>query len=217
MFLYYITDRKQFPGGESERRRRLLDRISEAATLGIDFVQLREKDLTAHELELLVREALHVLKTVPEARRTKLLINSRTDISLAAGADGVHLRGEDVSPGIVRSVWSTSAGDVPRAIVAVSCHSEADVRRVASEGADFCVFAPVFEKEYFAPVGLNRLRDACHNPIPVLALGGVTLANAQACLSAGAAGIAGIRLFQENDLAQLIPKLRAQPATPLGI
>ena len=71
------------------------------------------------------------------------------------------------------------------------------------------MFGPVFEKGKTQPAGLDGLHQACQYKLPVLALGGVTLANARACLDAGAAGIAGIRLFQENDLSQLIPKLRA--------
>ena len=214
MELYYITDRKQFSGSETAQRRQLLEKIAEAAHHGIDYVQLREKDLATHELELLARDAAAVLRT--ENSRTKLLLNSRTDVAIAVDADGVHLRGEDVSPEAVRAIWR-GAGSLARVIVAVSCHSVSDVALAASHGADFCVFGPVFEKQGSAPVGLGELREACGQGIPVLALGGVTLANAALCLSAGAAGIAGIRLFQDNDLSQLIPKLRALGATVSGV
>ncbi|HKS75039.1 MAG TPA: thiamine phosphate synthase [Terriglobales bacterium] len=207
MQLYYITDRKQFPGGESAQRRQLLEKIAESAHYGIDYVQLREKDLTTHDLELLARDA--VAARQPVNSRTKLLINSRTDVAMAVGADGVHLRGEDVSPEVVRAICC-GVGALARVIVAISCHSVDDVARAASRGADFCVFGPVFEKQGSTPSGLDALREVCHEKVPVLALGGVTLANTAACLSAGAAGIAGIRLFQDNDLSQLIPKLRAQ-------
>lgn len=215
MQLYYITDRRQFSGGESAQRRQLLNKIAEAAHHGIDYVQLREKDLTTHELELLARDAASVLRG--EKSTTKLLINSRTDVALAVGADGVHLRGDDVSPEVVRTVWQCGASTLARVIVATSCHSAAEVEISASRGADFCVFGPVFEKQGSTPVGVGTLREACHQGIPVVALGGVTLANSRQCLSAGAAGIAGIRLFQDNDLSRLIPKLRAQRVTVSGI
>ncbi len=205
MLLYYITDRTQFPGSESARCRKLLDKISEAAYADIDYIQLREKDLTTHDLETLAREALLQLKT--KNRRTQLLINSRTDVAIATGADGMHLRSNDISPAIVRSIWPSRAGASARVTVAVSCHSATEV--AAAQAADFAVFAPVFEKRNDQPAGLDALRQACQHNIPVLALGGVTLANARACLDAGAAGIAAIRLFQENDLSVLIPKLRA--------
>jgi thiamine-phosphate pyrophosphorylase len=82
------------------------------------------------------------------------------------------------------------------------------VNQAAENAADFAVFAPVFEKHGATPAGLDRLRRACRAGIPVLALGGVTLDNAQSCLQAGASGIAGIRLFQQNSIAEVVHKLR---------
>jgi thiamine-phosphate pyrophosphorylase len=96
-------------------------------------------------------------------------------------------------------------------VVGVSCHSVAEVSEAEEQGADFAVFAPVFEKKDTAgvrPAGLEALHQACLRKIPVLALGGVKLENARACLDAGAAGIAAIRLFQENDLAEVVSTLR---------
>ncbi len=204
VLLYYITDRAQFPGDEPARRRQLLDKISEAARCGVDFVQLREKDLPTRDLETMAREAVAKLRTENRELKTRLLINSRTDLAIAVGAGGVHLRSDDISPRAARGLWPRGAD---REVVAVSCHSVPEIS--AAQGVDFAVFGPVFEKGSAAPTGLDALRQACQFNVPVLALGGVTLANASACLEAGAAGIAGIRLFQENDLSQLIPKLRA--------
>src|SRR5882762_9901350 len=100
--LYYITDRSQFRGDESFRRRALLAKVAEAARAGIDYIQLREKDLSTLELETLARE---VIAAVGEnSPSTRLLINSRTDVALSSGADGVHLRADDVSPREVRQV-----------------------------------------------------------------------------------------------------------------
>ena len=213
LLLYYVTDRGQFPGDEPSRRRRLLDKIVDAARVGVDFVQLREKDLPTRELESLANDAIQALWQLRAGNRelkTAFLINSRTDVALAVQADGVHLRSRDVSPPTVRKIWSHA-----RPVVAVSCHSVTEVSAAASDGAELAVFAPVFEKRGSTPAGLEALHQACQHKIPVLALGGVTLQNAQACLDAGAAGIAAIRLFQENDLSRLIPRLRAlgQPRT----
>ena len=97
MLLYYITDRSQFPGDETARRSRLLATISEAARCGVDYIQLREKDLSPSELEILAREAVQ-LRTENQKLKTVFLINSRTDIALACGAQGVHLRSNDISP-----------------------------------------------------------------------------------------------------------------------
>jgi len=215
LLLYYITDRTQFPGNEAERRHALLKKIAEAACCGVDFVQLREKDLSSRELESLARAAVELLRrdrkpgTENREPGTGLLINSRSDVALACGADGVHLRSDDLLPVEVRSLWKCRASTRP--IIGVSCHSRAEVARAASDGADFVVFAPVFEKRTEAnsrPSGLDALRQACREGIPVLALGGVTLQNARACLEAGAAGIAGIRLFQENDISVVVRRLR---------
>jgi thiamine-phosphate pyrophosphorylase len=221
MLLYYITDRTQFPGDEPARRRALLAKIAEAARSRIDYIQLREKDLSTRELESLAKEAVSIicdherLATSDQRPATRLLINSRTDIALAVTADGVHLRGEDVSPSEVRRIWSLCGAGAPareKPLIAVSCHTKVDVLRAEGERADLAVFAPVFAKKDqpgTSPAGLAALRDACPAEIPVLALGGVTLENAAACLEAGARGIAAIRLFQENRIEDIVRRLRA--------
>ena len=223
-FLYYITDRTAFPGDEPTRRRRLLEKISEAARAGVDYIQVREKDLLTRELESLAREAVNIiressLRTKGQELRTRLLINSRTDVALAVEADGVHLRSTDITLQEVRRVWQRSCGAGTPArqlsprdpLVAVSCHSPAEVTQAAIERAAFAVFAPVFEKKDIPgaqPAGLTVLRQACQENVPLLALGGITLENARSCLAAGAAGIAAIRLFQENDIAEIVERLR---------
>jgi len=263
MLLYYITDRHQFPGNERRQQELLLAKIAEAARAGVDYVQLRERDLSPRLLEQLARDALSAIEAGapnfttaagPEPR-TRLLINSRLDVVFASGAAGVHLRSHDMAPSEVRAVWakasrqrSSSAGLPPKStpreyvrkplVIAVSCHTVAEVLLAESHGADFVVFAPVFEKVATpqAPgAGLPALAEACRSlgaagpvegvtvqPVrerdnlssgtvrmPLLALGGVTLDNARACLRAGAAGIAAVRLFQENDVAEVVRQLRA--------
>jgi thiamine-phosphate pyrophosphorylase len=227
--LCYITDRSQFPGDESSRCRQLLNRIAEAVRCGIDYIQLREKDLSTRDLEQLAAAAVNLVRQqvagAPHLRlaartpriETRLLINSRTDIALAAGADGVHLRSNDAPPHIARQAASLARSRNPKVesrgfTIGVSCHTAAEVAQAAAEGADFAVYAPVYEKRDFPqthPTGIEALRQACLNDIPVLALGGVTLDNAPACLKAGATGIAAIRLFQENDIREVVETLRA--------
>jgi thiamine-phosphate pyrophosphorylase len=185
-------------------------KIAEASRAGVDLIQLREKDLSTRELEALARAAVHVVRENYWEPATRLLINSRSDIALACDADGVHLRSKDISPPDVRTIW-IDAGNSSSPLVSISCHTVAEVARAASDGADFAVFAPVFEKRdppETTAVGLDQLREACRQKIPVLALGGVTLENAAACIDAGAAGIAAIRLFQENDIAQVVRRLK---------
>jgi len=218
--LYYITDRSQIRGDEHARRRALLAKIAEAASAGVDYIQLREKDLSARELEMLARDALSAVRdctppTENREPRTRLLINSRTDVALAAGADGVHLRSDDLSPHELRAVVQISAHRPPATghfLVASSCHTAAEAFRAESENADFATFAPVFGKRSIPgtrPAGIAALREACRAKIPVLALGGITIENATSCLEAGAAGVAAIRLFQENRIEDVVRALRA--------
>jgi thiamine-phosphate pyrophosphorylase len=207
--LYYVTGRAQFPGDDATRRKRLLKKISEAARAGVEYIQLREKDLPAREVEELAREAMRILKD--EGAGTALLINSRTDVALAVGAHGVHLPSDDISPADVRRICPCVADAPARVTISVSCHSTQEVEEAQRSGANLAVFAPVFEKKdapNTQPAGLESLRQACNYKIPVLALGGITLANATACLEAGAAGIAAIHLFQENDIADVARRLR---------
>jgi thiamine-phosphate pyrophosphorylase len=216
--LYYITDRTALAADEPTRRRLLLEKISEAAHANVDYIHLREKDLSTRDLQSLAREAAAVIKklrTENRELRTALLINSRIDVAMAVQADGVHLRSNDISPEAVRTVWRNQfgAGLPARAnsrdpLIAVSCHSPEEVAQAAADKPTFAVFAPVFEKKDANPAGLAALKQACQSNIPVLALGGVTLENARSCLDAGASGIAAIRLFQDNDIAEVVRHLR---------
>ena len=207
LLLYYITDRRQFAGNEREQREQLLEKIAEAAGSGVDFVQLREKDLSARELEGLARQAIENVRVA--GTRTRLLVNSRVDVALAVGADGVHLRSRDISPAEVRRIWDLANGS-GQPIIAVSCHNEAEVLGAAEVGANYAVLGPLFEKNQAPQVlGLEGLRAACRHRISVLALGGIRVENAHSCVAAGAKGIAAIRLFQENPAAQIAKQLAA--------
>jgi thiamine-phosphate pyrophosphorylase len=223
--LYYITDRTAFAGDERSRRSRLLDKIAEAAAHGIDYVQLREKDLPTRELESLALAVMQILggqplRTDKGKAATALLINCRTDVALAVDAAGVHLPAGDISPQDVMAAWhrspkkrgpDTAAREISAPVISVSCHSAAEVNQAQANGATIAVLAPVFEKKDApgtTPAGLESLRQASRASVPVLALGGITLANAASCLGAGAAGVAAIRLFQENDLAPIVRALR---------
>lgn len=210
VFLYYITDRKQLSTNEAEARRLLLDCIREAASAGVGAIQIREGDLSARELTELGKHAVEIVRQANPS--TKLLINSRCDIAIACGADGVHLRSDDISAAEARAIFMQTG--VLRPVIGVSCHTPVEVDLAEGHGADFAVFGPVFEKDR-QPThkGITALREACHRraakpPMPVLALGGVTAENAGECLQAGAAGIAAIRLFQNGNVEHIISRLR---------
>jgi thiamine-phosphate pyrophosphorylase len=206
---YAITDRLRLAASEPERREALLNQARACAASAVDFLQLREKDLPPRELAQLARAILAVF--AGHARtRPKLLINSRADIAIAVRADGVHLTSSDDELTPEQIVTLYAAARLPQPIVSISCHTLAEVIRARSLAPSLILFGPVFEKVVSDPTtqhttealisrgtGLNLLHTACAAaaPIPALALGGITEANVPECLAAGAAGIAGIRLF----------------------
>jgi thiamine-phosphate pyrophosphorylase len=161
---------------------------------GADWIQIREKDLSARDLFELTRRVL----AQPNPRAVKILVNTRIDVALAAGASGAHLPSNSPAPLAWRAVTP------PGFLLGVSCHSPEEVRAAAAEGADYVFFGPVFaplsKPAQSPPVELAGLAcaAAAAGEIPVLALGGITHANAAACIEAGAAGVAGISLYQRN-------------------
>jgi thiamine-phosphate pyrophosphorylase len=149
-------------------------------------VQVRDKALGGRELIAVVRRAVGF--------GGKVLVNTRVDVAIAAGAAGVHLPAHSIAPREFRAI--TPSGF----LIGVSCHLFDEVVRAEMEGADYVfygpVFAPLSKPSDLAPRGLDELRRVCGAvTIPVLALGGITEENAGACVEAGAAGVAGISMF----------------------
>ena len=195
MLLYAITDRSQL-------RTPLLERVALLLQAGVDYLQIREKDLPGRELLALLDAVL----ALPNPHGTKVLVNERVDVALAAGAHGVHLPAHAVAPSRIRAIAP------PGFVIGVSCHRLEEVERAEAEGADLVVFGPVFDtpskRMYGPPVGVEALEHAARGRrIPVLALGGITLENFRLCRAA--AGIAAIWLFQAaEDPAGLCRELR---------
>ncbi len=179
---YYITDRHQLGGIEP-----LLPVIASALAAGIEMIQIREKDLSTRELLALVERVL----ALPNPAGTQIFINDRVDVAIASGTRCVHLPGNSIAP---RRILTSVP---PPFQIGVSCHSVEDVRRAEEESATFAVFGPIFTTGSKQPLGLAALREAASAVhIPVLALGGISGSRIRECMDQGAAGIAGIGLFQ---------------------
>lgn len=246
--LYYITDRRQlsFTAGLATPEQALQEKVRAAFAAGVDYVQVREKDMEAGTLAALVEELVEIRAAHRQAQGheqsrmavqpgrsaasrlavdekeaesslesqnsmplARLLVNDRLDVARTCGADGVHLPADSLPIAAVRKFVGGEW------IVGAACHSVEEVIQAAEAGADHVLVAPVFDtasKPGMKPMGLGRFTEICHrSPIPVFALGGVSLENARSCVDAGAKGLAGIRLFQQSpDLSSLCRQLRAR-------
>jgi thiamine-phosphate pyrophosphorylase len=201
MLLCYVTDRKLL--GSSRGSDALLPLIARAGTAGVDWIQIREKDLPARELLDLARRAI---AAVP--RTTSVLINDRLDVALASGAAGVHLGAASIP--VAEAVRWCSARNAPANFqIGVSCHALREASEAERAGASYIFFGPIYETpskaQFGPPQGIARLAEACRSVrIPVVAIGGINEDNAADGLEAGAAGIAAIRMFQDApDLVAL--------------
>jgi thiamine-phosphate pyrophosphorylase len=218
--LCYVTDRRSLAGASpSQSVAALLSAIRVAAEAGIDWIQIREKDLSGNELSLLTGEALHHAAATLDgpAAPPRIIVNDRLDVAIVTGAGGVHL-GEGSLP--VREakqlLYALSPNRLPidDFLVGVSCHSLEAAKAAARDGADYIFFGPVFatpsKAAFGQPQGLARLAEVSASAsIPVLAIGGITMENIPSCLAAGASGIAAIRLFQgASGVPQVVETLR---------
>lgn len=220
--LCYVTDRHTLQASPQKRLiEALLEKIEAVAAAGVDWIQLREKDLSAKESDLLTREVLRRVSKlaidVPASPR--ILVNDRLDVALAEPSDGVHLGENSLPVEDARRLllaFRTTHALARDFLIGVSCHSLEAAKSAAAAGADYIFFGPVFatpsKAAYGAPQGLERLAEVCSSVnIPILAIGGISLANAASCFSAGASGIAAIRLFQESaDPVGVVRALRGQ-------
>jgi thiamine-phosphate pyrophosphorylase len=218
MVLCYVTDRHLLnkPASLDD----LLQRVQYAAAAGVDWIQIREKDLSARELVDFTRRALAGVHREAARHKTNapwVIVNDRIDVALAAGAQGVHLSAASVPP--AEAISWLRAGNAPETFaVGVSCHSLDEAVLAENAGASYVFFGPVYKTpskvSFGAPQGIDKLAEVCRSiRIPVMAIGGITEANAPACVGAGASGLAAIRMFQQapdaGTLAASAARLRA--------
>jgi thiamine-phosphate pyrophosphorylase len=178
----------------SAERTALLDHLTTAARAGVNVIQVRERQLSDRDLGAFVRDLTREVH--PFA--TRVLVNDRTDIALAAGADGVHLKSHAPSAPDVRSIVPADF------LIGRSVHSEDEAEAAAAAGGcDYLLFGTVYpsaSKPADHPVaGIETLAAVCRRvTLPVLAIGGITAERASAVAGAGAAGIAAISLFSTS-------------------
>jgi thiamine-phosphate diphosphorylase len=185
-----VTDRRRLSTGE-DAGDRLVDLVAAAARAGIDLIQVRERDLDARRLIALVHRCVGAAR----GTSTKVLVNDRADVADAAGAHGVHLRGDSIAATAIRSLL----GD---GVIGRSVHGADEAAEVSRSGSvDYLIFGTLYQtasKGEGRPLAsLDELRAACRAAagVPVLAIGGMTVERAADATRAGASGIAGIGLF----------------------
>jgi thiamine-phosphate diphosphorylase len=205
--LCYVSDRRSIEtadGGDAGAA--LVSLTARLARAGVDWIEIREKDLGGGALFDLVSAV------VARAGAMRVLVNDRLDVALAAGAAGVHLAGTSLP---VRPVREWCRERAPGLTIGKSCHSIDEARAAEADGADYIFFGPVYatpsKLAYGAPQGIEALAQVCRAVrVPIVAIGGITAENAGACIAAGARGVAAIRWFQEpGDLDGRVAALRA--------
>lgn len=198
-----ITPGRLGVGDSGSEAASLVGKLSEAARSGVDIIQIREKNLSARDLVTLVSDVMEA--TVGTGVR--VLVNDRFDVAIAGGAHGVHLTSRSIPGDVVRSKCPADF------LIGKSTHSLDEIE-VARAFADYVFFSPIFEttskRGVIEPKGLEGLRFAVEaaKPLPVLALGGISVGNAAAVAEAGASGVAGIGLFDDADVAATVDHIR---------
>ncbi len=188
-----VTDRRRLSPGavENEAADRLVELVGAAADAGIEVVQVRERDLGGRDLASLVRRCV----TAVAGSNTKVVVNDRVDIAVAAGAHGVHLRSDSVDALGARRLLRDAA------LIGRSVHGSAEAAGISrAGGVDYLIVGTLFQTPSKDPAHrLTTIEDfeaACRiSRIPVLAIGGMTVQRATAVARAGAAGIAAVGLF----------------------
>lgn len=189
----------------AQEKHDILNIVRSAAENRIALVQIREKQLSAKLLFELTAAAVKIVRK----SSTRILVNDRADIALAAGADGVHLPANSLCPTAIREKFPTDF------IIGVSAHSLREAEEAVAEGADFILVGPVFETPGKGPpVGLDVFGDVCRRlkPFPVIALGGIDARNYEEALAAGGSGIAAIRFLNDpKNIESMMAPRRSDP------
>ncbi|MGI8788703.1 MAG: thiamine phosphate synthase [Pyrinomonadaceae bacterium] len=200
--IYLITDSEAATENFAGKKTKILELVKAAVETKISLIQIREKNITVRMVFELASEAAQIAKNTD----TKILINDRADIALAANADGVHLTSNSLSAQIVRRAFPVNF------LIGVSAHTIEEAENAERRGANFITFSPIFRSPGKGePHGISKLAEVCERlkPFPVLALGGIDETNFRKVLQAGASGFAAIRfLNSEENLRKLAAGFR---------
>ena len=188
---YLITKGDLSPDNFEHRKEEIVENVAAAVRVNISMVQIREKNVTAKQLLELTREAVSIVS----GSQTKVLVNGRSDVAVAAEAHGVHLPENGLPIAAVRRSFTSPF------LIGASVHSLEAALSARDGGADFVVFGPVFDSGKKRGKGIDELRGVCSamGEFPVFAVGGIDGNNRAEVLHAGAAGYAAIRYL--NRLA----------------
>ena len=160
--------------------------LMDLANLGVGTIQLRVKDLEAHQAEAMVREAVESVAGMP----VKLVINDYWQAAIAAGAAHVHLGQEDLAEADVAAIRAAGL------TLGLSTHDEAELETALRHRPDYIALGPIYlttiKAMRFAPQGLRRIGEWKQKigAIPLVAIGGITLETAPQVFAAGADSIA---------------------------
>ncbi len=190
--LYLITKGEADHSNFNAKKNEILEIIKAAAEAEVSLIQIREKNLTAKLLFELSSEAVSITANYS----TRLLINGRADVALAARANGVHLPSDSLSADVIRRAFPRNF------MIGVSAHSFEEAEKALRNGADFVTFGPVFSTpDKGEPIGLEELRRVCKllDPLSVIALGGIDRTNYQSVLQSGVSGFAAIRYLNNTE------------------
>ncbi len=204
---YLITEGQTAPKNFPTKSVQILNLIEIAVENKVSLLQIREKNLPARLVFELAVKAVNIAR----GTETKILINDRADIALAANAAGVHLTSKSLSAQLIRKVFPTEF------LIGVSTHAIEEAEIAAKQGADFITFSSIFATPgKGTSKGLRALRELCEKlkPFPVVALGGINETNFQSVLENGAGGFAAIRFLNDTIiLPKLMKEINAKACT----
>jgi thiamine-phosphate pyrophosphorylase len=189
-FIYAISEGKATSENLISSAERIYRQLRDAIEGKVSIFQIREKQLSGRCLFELAAKCSKIVQD----SETKLLINDRVDVAVAAGTHGVHMTFGSIPTSVARRAFGNEI------VIGRSVHNPAEAVAASKDGSDFVVFGPVFDTPgKGAALGLDALEEVCAlvAPFPVLALGGIDPSNFQEALRVGAAGVAGIRSFSD--------------------